>query len=116
MLGPGLTDPETRRLAHAVELVEAPDLTAAFPGRFLARVRLTLADRRVLTSPETTFRGELDDPLTDAEMTAKYRWLAGTLLCETRASELEAVAWGIADAPTIEPLLALLVPPPDLLP
>jgi hypothetical protein len=24
-------------LARAVELVEAPDLTAAFPGRFLAR-------------------------------------------------------------------------------
>jgi 2-methylcitrate dehydratase PrpD len=114
MLGASLTDPETRRLAHAVELAEAPDLTAAFPGRFLARVRLTLADGRVLISPDTTFRGELDDPLTDAEVTAKYRWLAGTLLCETRASELEAAAWGIADVPTIEPLLALLVAPPDL--
>jgi hypothetical protein len=99
-----------------VELVEAPDLTAAFPRRFLARVRLTLADGRVLISPDTTFRGELDDPLTDAEVTTKYRWLAGTLLCESRTAELEAAAWGIADAPTIEPLLTLLVAPPDQTP
>ena len=116
MIGPALADPETRRLAHALSLVEAPELTAVFPRRFLARVRLTLADGRTLTSPDTTFRGELDDPLTDAEVSAKYRWLAGTLLCETRAAELEAAAWGIADAPSIEPLLALLVPPPDMLP
>jgi hypothetical protein len=69
-----------------------------------------------LISPETTFRGELDDPLTDAEVTAKYRWLAGTLLCERRTAGLEAAAWGIADAPTIEPLLTLLAAPPDLPP
>ena len=114
MLGSGLADAETRRLACSVELVEAPELTALFPGRFLARVRLTLADGRTLVSPDTTFRGELDDPLSDAELTAKYRWLAGTLLSEKRVAELEAAAWGIGEAPTIGPLLALLVAPPDL--
>jgi 2-methylcitrate dehydratase PrpD len=114
MIGPGLADPETRRLAHAVELVEAPELTAAFPKRFLARVRLTVADGSTITSPETTFRGELDDPLTDAEVTAKYRWLAEGMLTESRAEEMEMAAWGIADAPSIEPLLALLVAPPDV--
>ncbi len=113
MLGPGLADAETRRLARAVELVEASDLTAAFPKRFLARVRLTLADGRNLASPDTTFRGESDDPFTDDDLTAKFRWLAKTQLSGRRAAELEAAAWGIADAPTIEPLLALLVAPPD---
>ncbi len=114
MLGPGLASPETRRLAHAVELVEATDLTAAFPERFLARVSLTLTDGRTITSPDTTFRGELDDPFTDDDLADKYRWLAGTLLAGPRVAALEAAAWGIADAPSIEPMLALLAAPPDL--
>lgn len=113
LLEAGLGDPETRRMAQAVQLVEAPELTAAFPKRFLARVRLTLADGRTLTSPETTFRGELDDPLSDDELTTKYRWLAAGLLSDERVAAIEAVAWGLAGSPSIAPLLDLLAPPPD---
>jgi 2-methylcitrate dehydratase PrpD len=116
LLEPGLDDPDTRRLARCVELVEAPDLTAAFPKRFLARVTLTLADGRVLTSPDTTFRGELDDPLTDAELSAKFRWLASPLLGDARVAELEAAAWGIAELPSIAPLLRFLTAPPEVEP
>ncbi len=113
LLEHSLHDPETRRLATAVELVEAPDLTAAFPKRFLSRVTLTLTDGRVVRSPETTFRGELDDPLSDHEVTAKYRWLASTLLSDNRVTRIEELAWGVADLPSIEPLLAALVDGPD---
>jgi len=113
LLEGSLADPETRRLAKAVQLVEAPDLTARFPGRFLARVTLTLADGRTLTSPETTVRGELDGPLSDDEVTAKYRWLASTLLADERVAAIETAAWGLAHLPTIQPLVALLVSPPD---
>jgi len=114
LLEGSLHDRETRRLARCVELVEAPDLTAAFPKRFLARVTLTLADGRVLVSPDTTFRGELDDPFSDAELGTKFRWLAGSLLGAERVAALEAAAWGIADAPSIGPLLRLLSAPPDV--
>jgi 2-methylcitrate dehydratase PrpD len=113
LLEHNLHDPETRRLAAAVELVEAPDLTAAFPKRFLSRVTLTLTDGRVVRSPETTFRGELDDPLSDDEVTAKYRRLASTLLSDDRVTRIEGLAWGIADLPSIEPLLAALAGGPD---
>jgi len=114
LLEGSLHDRETRRLARCVELVEAPDLTAAFPKRFIARVTLTLADGRVLVSPDTTFRGELDDPFSDAELGTKFRWLAGSLLGAERVAALEAAAWGIADAPSIGPLLRLLSAPPDV--
>jgi 2-methylcitrate dehydratase PrpD len=116
LLEGSLGDPETRRLARIVELVEATDLTAAFPKRFLARVTLRLADGRILASPETTFRGELDDPFSDADLSAKYRWLARTLLSEERVVALEDAAWSIADATSIAPLLRLLAAPPDRAP
>jgi len=113
LLEASLMDPETRRLARAVELVEAPDLTAAFPERFLARVSLTLTDGRTLISPNTTFRGDADDPFSDDEVSTKYRWLAGTLLSDERVAALEAAAWDIAEASSIEPLLDLLSTTPD---
>jgi len=113
MLEASLHDPETRRLAGSVELVEAPELTAVFPSRFLARATITVRDGRTFTSPDTTFRGERDDPLTDAELSTKFRWLAGTLLDQERVLRLERVALDLADAPTIAPLLDLLVSPPD---
>jgi 2-methylcitrate dehydratase PrpD len=111
LLERGLDDPETRRLAGLVELVEAPDLTAVFPDRFLARVTLTLADGRRLTSPSTTFRGELDDPLSDQELTTKFRWLAGTVLPDERVETIERASWNIEEASSIAPLLSALSAP-----
>ena len=115
LLAPDSAEPETRRLARAVELIEAPDLTAAFPGRFLARVIVTRRDGTTIASPDTTFRGELDDPFDDDELTAKARWLMLPVFGRERTERLLAEAWSIADAPTIEPLLRLLAPRPDSL-
>jgi 2-methylcitrate dehydratase PrpD len=116
LLEGSLHDPETRRLAGVVELVEAPELTAAFPKRFLARATITMADGRTFAGPDTTFRGELDDPLTDTELTTKFRWLAGSLLDADRVAALEHAAWGLGDAPSVAPLLRLLSAPPDRTP
>ena len=116
LLEDALADPETRRLAAAVTLVEDPALTARFPGRFLARVELTLADGRCVRSPETTFRGELDDPLTDDEVDRKARWLAEPVLGAERTAALLEAAWAIEAAPSIAPFLRLLAAPPALVP
>ncbi|HSL75909.1 MAG TPA: MmgE/PrpD family protein [Candidatus Limnocylindrales bacterium] len=113
LLHPGKADAETDRLARSIELVDAPDLTAAFPGRFLARVIVTLADGSILASPDTTFRGELDDPFEDEELTTKARWLMGPVLGQDRAERLLADAWSMPDSSSIEPFIALLTAPPE---
>lgn len=114
LLEAGLADPVTIRLAHAITMEADPALTAAFPARFLARVRLTLTDGRTLTSPVTTFRGELDDPLSDDELRTKFRWLARGVLLDERAAAIETTVLGLADAPSIAPILRLLAAPSDL--
>ncbi len=115
LLDPQGADPETRRLAHAIELVEAPDLTAAFPARFLARVLVTRRDGSTIASPDTTFRGELDDPFHDDELTTKARWLMLPVLGRDRTERLLDEAWSMADSPSIEPVLRLLAGPPERL-
>ena len=114
LLDPTQADPETRRLAHSIELVDAPDLTAAFPGRFLARVIVTLGDGTRIASPVSTFRGELDDPFSDEELSAKARWLMRPVLDHDRADRLLAEAWSMADAPSIDTFLRLIADPPEL--
>ena len=113
LLDPERADPELRRLAHTVELVEAPDLTAAFPGRFLARVTVTRQDGTTFSSPDTTFRGELHDPFDDEELTAKARWLMLPVLGAERTERLLAEAWSMPEASSVEPLLTLLAAAPE---
>lgn len=113
LLDPGAADVETRRLARSIELVDAPDLTAVFPDRFLARVIVRLSDGTTIGGPDTTFRGELDDPFDDDELTAKARWLMQPVLDHERTEGMIDAAWSMADALSIEPFLALLTAPPE---
>lgn len=113
LLEDSLHNPQILDLAARVKLVEAPDLTAAFPGRFLARASITLRDGRTVRGSDTTFRGEQDFPLTEEELRTKYRWLAGSLLPPARVEAIEQAVFTLADAPTIEPLLTLLRPAPE---
>ena len=99
-------------MARVVELVEVFDLTVVFFGCFLVWVIVTRGDGFVIASPDTTFRGELDDPFDDDELTAKARWLLLPVVGAERTERLLAEAWSMADAPSIAPLLALLSPPP----
>jgi 2-methylcitrate dehydratase PrpD len=116
LLDPATADAETRRLARAIELVEAPELTAAFPGRFLARVVATLSDGTQIVSADTTFRGELDDPFDDDELSAKARWLMLPVLGPERTDLLLQDAWSMAEVPSIEPFLRRLSEPPPGIP
>jgi len=113
LLDGALSDPDVLRLASTVEMVEAPELTAEFPKRFLARASLILTDGRTVTSPDTTFRGDVDDPFSDEELSAKYRWLATTLLDNVRVDAIELEVGALADRESITPLVELLTAPPD---
>jgi 2-methylcitrate dehydratase PrpD len=100
-------------LAERVVLTEAPHLTEQFPDRFLASATITMQNGDIFNSDETTFRGELDNPLTEPEFRAKYRWLANDTLSPKRVTALEDVIFNLNTLPDIKPLLDLLVLPPD---
>lgn len=109
-----LQDERILDLARRVKLIAAPDLTARFPQKFLARVRITTQDGRVFESDETTFRGEQDFPFNQAELRAKYRWLAGDLLLPERVTAIETAVFNLPGEPTVQSLLHNLSPPPRI--
>jgi 2-methylcitrate dehydratase PrpD len=79
---------DLRNLVAKTRVTEVPSMTAVFPGQRHARVTLVLSDGRRLVSTRTTRRGDPDDPLSDADLDAKFVDCAEPVLGGAQAREL----------------------------
>ncbi len=100
-------------LADRVTLVSDPDLTARFPDKFLARVKIKTTDGHTFDSGETTFRGEQEFPFSEDDLRAKYHWLANELLSPERVAAIEEAVFDLPNQPTIQTLLDHLAASPN---
>jgi len=72
-IGPdGLADPAIAAMIERITLQERADLSAAFPQSRLAVVRITTLAGEQFVSDVTTARGDPAEPLTDADLLAKF--------------------------------------------
>src|SRR5947207_9373240 len=85
-----LTDPVIVALRHRVHIAEDPAMSAVAPKLRPARVTVTLTDGRQATHARDSHRGDFDEPFTEAELRAKFRELAGTVLTADGAAQVEA--------------------------
>lgn len=79
-------DPEVRALARKVHYYVDPDFPG--PGRFKGAVHVTLKDGRVLSDTQEHNRGSLENPMTDAELRAKFDDNASGFLSAPRRDRL----------------------------
>jgi 2-methylcitrate dehydratase PrpD len=86
-----IADEPRRALARAVEIFVDPDMEAAYPRHYGARVEIELADGEKLTSSILDPHGMPGDPCTEAERLEKFTRLAARVL-PTAAIEDAAVA------------------------
>ena len=93
-----LTDPATRALMQRLELTVDPEIDAAFPGARAARVEIVTTDGRRATHFQPTRKGDPDQPLTDAELEAKYAELVAPVIGAARAAALLKQLWAIDTA------------------
>jgi len=100
-----LACPETRALAGRISVTVSEAAEAAFPGARSATVTVHLADGRTLTHHRPTRKGDPDDPLSEAEVAAKFRALAAPVIGPERAADLEARLRAIDCAGTLSGLL-----------
>ena len=87
--GAALHDPLVLRLSDSIELVEDDAYNARFPAERFARVEVEMGDGAVYKSEPSEPTWGPEAPPTDEELRAKFRWLAGEMLPETRVTELE---------------------------
>lgn len=99
-IGPGelrpevLHDPEIVRLSHAITLIDDPEMTARSVAQRWAQVTLILTDGRRLEDHPRTPRGDVDAPLSDVEISAKFHTFADPVLGQPRADEIEHLCNG----------------------
>lgn len=102
---------DERLLALAARVRYTIDPGSRFPLTFPGRLRIRLADGRVLEAEEPFNRGSAENPLGPEEVVAKFRRNAGRVLPPSRLSALEGAALGLGRSASVRPLLALCALP-----
>lgn len=103
-----LAEPGLAALSQKVQVVHSVPLDPEFPARFTSRVVIGLRDGRQVETLVTYPSGHPRNPLTATELRAKVARLTVPVVGESTARALVAEVDAIEDAPSIEPLTALL--------
>jgi 2-methylcitrate dehydratase PrpD len=98
---PYLTDDRVLSLAERVSVEHAPELEAAFPDQWGARVTVTKTDGTELTARLETCKGDPSNMLTAAELDTKFRTLAGRRLDDEALDRLAVATRDIAAAESV---------------
>jgi len=109
-----LNNADILRISRATRLIDDAEMTARSVQQRWAEVTLVLRDGTRLTAPPGTPRGDADQPLSDAEIGAKFHRFADPVWGRAQAAELAALCSGFdrLDAPEFERLLDLLLTTP----
>jgi 2-methylcitrate dehydratase PrpD len=100
-----LANPAIRAVMPKVSVSLDPELADAYPGRRAAKVWITLADGRELYRHQPTRKGDPDAPLSDAEVSEKFRELTVPVVGAEAAEALLAALWSGNALPGAVPLL-----------
>jgi 2-methylcitrate dehydratase PrpD len=90
-----LRDAEVQALMQRIDVTIDPGCASAFPGARSAVMEIDLQDGRTLRRHQHTRKGDPDDPLTDAELTAKFFELAGPAIGEPATKALLERLWAL---------------------
>ena len=101
-----LGDPRIRETMKTISVSLDSELADAYPGRRAARVSVKLRDGTAIERFQPTRKGDPDAPLSDAELTVKFRELAIPAIGEEAACWLEAAILQGAMLPGPAPLLS----------
>jgi 2-methylcitrate dehydratase PrpD len=96
-----LHDPELRAMLERVELSIDPAAEAAFPAMRAAEVAITTRGGQVHRYRQPTRRGDPDFPLSDADIDAKLRMLAGPVIGAGAAGAISAALWRVEELESV---------------
>lgn len=108
------TDPEVARLAANTEVIrDTGEFDAAFPDFYMGEVTLALTDGRCLSAIGKVARGYPEEPLSQADLDAKFAEVTGAVCSPSRRAALASAAADLYTAPDVLELTGLLSQPPD---
>lgn len=103
-----IDDPERRELARRIEIFVDPEMEAAYPRHYGARVELELANGRKRSGAVLDPHGMPADPCTPDELLTKFRMLAARTRSDTDIDAIVALVQGIQPHRDVAALSTLL--------
>jgi 2-methylcitrate dehydratase PrpD len=94
-----LGNPAIRALMPLITVERAEDLAAEYPRKRMARLHVTLKDGRSLSHFQPSRRGDPENPISLADLQAKYDELAGPVLPPAELERLRRMIFDGTDLP-----------------
>ncbi|MDP8921979.1 MAG: MmgE/PrpD family protein [Chloroflexota bacterium] len=102
-----IKQPAARELMQRMTVRLDPALDARYPREFPSRLRLVLRDGRTVETLVATPKGDPENPLTQAELAAKFSMMLDGTVYEARAAELRDAVVGLDRRVDVRGLLVL---------
>jgi 2-methylcitrate dehydratase len=104
-----LRDPRLIDMMKKIKVKADPEIDDLFPGVKRARVTITAKDGKKYTEQTDLAKGDPGNPLTDEELTAKFRANSEGVLSGGRIDEIIEATWRVDSLENISDYMALLV-------
>jgi 2-methylcitrate dehydratase len=102
-------DPALRPLIAKMSIDEDNDFTQRFPQEGNCRMEVTTVSGQHLVAHTAYPKGHRHNPLSDADVEAKFRRFAGEILTEQQCTTALALLWSVERLPTLQALFDVLV-------
>jgi 2-methylcitrate dehydratase PrpD len=106
--GDQLDNPARRELARRLEIVVDPEMEAAYPKHYGARVHLELAHGKTHDTAVLDPHGMPSDPCSDEERLAKFRLLVRNRMSDNRASQVIDAVNNVENVGSVRKLTGML--------
>jgi 2-methylcitrate dehydratase PrpD len=103
-----INDPLVRKVLASTEMIADTGLNALYPDKFPARVTITLKSGASFQETVLFPKGDPQDPLSAAELEAKFRCNAVAMLGPVRTGQLLQEIYALPEARDVVALSALL--------
>ncbi len=104
-----IQDAARRPLIKKLTVVEEPRFTQRYPAESCTRIEMTTSDGRRLAAETSHPKGHYRNPLTDAEIEAKFRGLASGALGAEGCDRMLAELWKLEAAATLDGLFESVI-------
>lgn len=104
-----ISDPQVHRLMQKIKVERNTELSAQYPQAMSARISVELNSGRAIQTRVDHARGHPKNPMSDAEVEAKFRELARPLLSGSRIDQILSQVWRLEELSDLRALLSALM-------
>jgi 2-methylcitrate dehydratase len=104
-----LRDQKIHQLADKIKIIEDAEFSKRFPKVIPCKIEVKLKGGKVITETLDSLPGHISNPMTDEQLSDKFRNLAGYTLPKERVERALEVLWKFDETPDLDAIFKVLL-------